>query len=89
MSNSCKKYYDYVVCLLVYYHPRYISYYMIYDKCLYYTYWFFFHQHSHHFLGGTTSLPCAARQVMSGAAQVEQQHKDWNSDDEAKRNAMR
>ena len=42
MSHSYKKYYDYVMCLLVYYHPRYISYILyVFFKCLYYTYWDF------------------------------------------------
>ena len=78
MSNSCKKYYDYVMCLLVLINPRYISYYMIYHV---YTIpiGIFFHQQTSLFLGAPS---VQRRQVMSGAAQVEQQHKDWNSDDE-------
>ena len=50
MSNSCKKYYDYVMCLLVLINPRYISYYMIYHV---YTIpiGIFFHQQTSLFLG--------------------------------------
>jgi hypothetical protein len=39
----------------------------------------FFFTNKHHFFGAPS---VQRRQVMSGAAQVEQQHKDWNSDDE-------
>lgn len=55
-------------------------YFILYDlSCLYYTYWDFFSPTNITFFGAPS---VQRRQVMSGAAQVEQQHKDWNSDDE-------
>jgi len=60
MSHSYKKYYDYVMCLLVYYHPRYISY-ILYDFLNVYTIpiGIFLNQQTSH-LGGTTSRAAQA-----------------------------